>query len=205
MILDRLPLRSPGLLALASLLLMSGAFTGCSTQDDGSASNLGTATAGQLTVEPTATIETVCIEVEWSEPLFKKEVLVSNVDQLFFARILSMGETIRKSRNTPYVRTPFSVEVEQRLLGDVEGTITVIQDGGYDRAYRNMVLWDCDPLLHVGAAYLLAGGADLRTSPEGGAYRLVATFRTIYVGSENHRQQLIQEYTEAIELAGRGR
>jgi hypothetical protein len=135
--------------------------------------------------------------------MWEKEVLVGEVEQLFFAKILSMGETIRGD-GLPFERTPFTVDVEQRLLGDVEGTITVIQHGGYDRAHHNMVLWECDPLLKVGATYLLAGSADSHSPPGVDGYRIVVQYGTIRVGDEAHRQRLIQEYTEAIELAGLG-
>ena len=193
----------PGLVVVIVALLVVCVLPGCNSEDDGGAQAQGTATTTSASVEPTATIETVCIEVEWSEPMWEKEVLVANVEQLFFARILSMGETIRGD-GIPYVRTPFTVEVEERLLGDIEGSITVIQNGGYDRTYHNMVQWECDPLLEVGETYLLAARFDAHSPPGVNGYRLVDTYGTIQVQDEAHRKRLIREYTGAIEQAGLG-
>lgn len=213
MILHRRSLR---LVALTSSLFIGSALAGCSSEDDGSAANRPTVTSAQstleptattvrqATVEPTATIEMLCLEIEWSEPVDTKEGLARAVDEIFLARVLSMGETI-SGDGIPYERTPFVVSVEQSLLGDLDGDIKVIQQAGYDRAHHSIVSFECDPLLEVGQTYVLATLSGRNPGPDDDdRHVIVPLFGTILVQNEDHRQQLIQEFTDAIDLAGVG-
>jgi hypothetical protein len=198
--------RSTPLTALAVLLLISGSLVGCSSEEQDAASGQATsAPTAQACEQSTATIETVYIYVEWEAYLVNTEELVKNVDDVFVGTILSAGETFSLNGHSD-VWTPYAVEVEQRLLGSVEGTVTVVQHGGCDPDHNMLVIVKEDPLLEVGETYMLASLNNRNDDrPEWDGLHFVAAFKgRVRIKDEAHRQQLIQEYTDAINRAGRG-
>jgi hypothetical protein len=212
------------------VLLISGSLAGCSSDEESvaavqatptatvsaglqptasagpqptvSAEPQSTATAGE--VEPCATSERSYIEVEYEEWVLSTEEIVKHVDDVYVGTVLSAGETF--SRNGSSIAwTPFTVEVEQRLLGSVEGTITVVQMGGCNPDRNVLYIVGSDPLLEVGETYMFASRTGRNNRPEEEGQHFVAAFRgRVWIQDEAHRQQLIQEYTEAINKAGLG-
>lgn len=200
------PARSTTLTAFAVLVLISGSLAGCSSGEEDAASGqetpAPTAHAGE---QPTATTETVYNGADLVDWVFNTDDLVKNVDDVFVGTVLSAGESLFLTGASD-IWTPYTVQVDQRLLGTVEGTITVAQFGGYDPERDAIVIFEEDPLLEVGETYMLAT-LNNRTPdrPEWDKLHFLAAVKGhVRIANEAHRQQVIDEYSEAITKAGLG-
>jgi hypothetical protein len=199
--------RSTPLTALAVLLLISGSLVGCSSEEQDAASGQATsAPTAQACEQSTATIETEYIYAEFAAYVLSAEELVKNVDDVFVGRILSVGEAFSLDDGSSLIWTPFAVHVERRLLGTVEGRVTVVQHGGCDPDRNVLVVVKEDPLLEVGETYMFATRTGRNSDrPEWDGQHVVQALKgRVCIKDETHRQQLIQEYTEAINQAGLG-
>lgn len=198
--------RSTTLSALAVLLFICGSLTGCASGNgDPTSGQAAPTTNGQDVEESTSTAETVYIAAEFEEAVFSTEGIVKIADDIYIGTVLSAGETFSRYGHGD-VWTPFAVAVEQRLLGNVEGTITVVQHGGFDPKRNIFVIVEEDPLLEVGETYMLASrtGRNKNRPEWEGQHVVQAVKGHVRIQNEAHRQQLIQEYAEAIDRAGRG-
>ena len=93
-------------------------------------------------------------------------------------------------------RTQFSVEVLKNVKGDVEGTVTVSQTGGYDEEEGREVRVEGDSLLQPGKKYLFATSYN----PEEGWYAVVAQpFGDVLVEGEARRRGRRGEVEQAEE------
>ena len=200
------PARSTTLTALAVLMLISGSLAGCFSDEEDAASGQETlATTPQAGEQPTTTTETVYNGADLVDWVFNTDDLVKHVDDVFIGSVLSAAESLFLTGESD-IWTPYKVRVDQRLLGTVEGTITVAQFGGYDSERDIIVIFEEDLLLEVGETYMLAT-INNRTPdrPEWDELHFLAAAKGhVLFANEAHRQQLIQEYTEAIDQAGLG-
>ena len=205
MSLHAFPARSTTLTAFAVLLLISGSLAGCSSDEDAASGQATSATTAQAEEQPTACTETAYIYAEFEEWVLSTEGIVKHADDVYIGMVLSAGETFSRYGHGD-VWTPFTVEVEQRLLGSVEGTITVVQFGGCDPTRDILMIVEGDPLLEVGETYMLASRTGRTPDrPEWEGQHVVQPVKgRVQIKDEAHRQQLIQEYTEAINKAGLG-
>lgn len=149
-------------------------------------------------------MEIVYIDYEWAAEYYKKDVLVSEVSDVFIETVRSMGDTFSRYGRLHDTWTPYIVEVEEVLRGDVSGEITVIQHGGFDCGPEWLMLVRGRSLLNVGKTNLLATNADLHAGEDGDSthHLVVPLWEHIPIDNETSRQQLIDEYTEAIQQAG---
>ena len=93
-------------------------------------------------------------------------------------------------------QTQFSVEVLKNVKGDVEGTVTVSQTGGYDEEEGREVRVEGDSLLEPGKKYLFVTSYN----PEEGWYAVVAQpFGTVPVEGEARRMEVEERFEQAEE------
>lgn len=93
--------------------------------------------------------------------------LVGAVDNVFIGKVIA--QTGNKSNTVPAGKasgfspqTQFEVEVQENIKGNINGTITVSQYGGYEEksGVNQLVLIEGDKLLEPGKTYLFAAGAN---------------------------------------------
>ena len=88
-------------------------------------------------------------------------------------------------------RTQFSVEILNSIKGDLGGTVTVSQSGGYDRFEGRGVRVEGDPLLQPGQQRLFVTSYDAQED----WYIIVAQhFGDVRIESESERTDLVQEF-----------
>jgi hypothetical protein len=181
------------LVLLIALVLTVGLFASCSSDD-----------TDESFAQPTATPETSHVSVQLEQGIERKEVLVKEVDDIYIGKVESVDRTYSRYDRGD-VWTQYTVSVEQALLGELRGNVTVIQQGGFDPAENVLVIAEGDPLLEVGTTYLFASRTGRNNLPEEeGQHFIVPVYGDIQIEDEDHRQRLIQEFTEAIEVARPG-
>ncbi len=93
-------------------------------------------------------------------------------------------------------QTQFSVAVLKNIKGDLDGTVTVNQTGGYDKAEDRKVRVEGDPLLEPNQERLFATSYD----QEEGWYTIVAQpFGDVRLESEQQRTDLVEKFEQARE------
>lgn len=190
---DSRPALTHRLRCLVVLALALGLLVSCSDEGDDIAA-----------AQPTATVATTYVSVQLEEGIEHKDVLVKEVDDIYIGKVESVDRAFsRYDRGDLW--TQFTVSVEQALLGDLSGNVTVIQQGGFDSAENVLVIAGDDPLLEEDATYLFASRTGRNNLPEEeGQHFIVPVYGDIRIEDETHRQQLVQEFTEAIESARPG-
>lgn len=91
-------------------------------------------------------------------------------------------------------QTQFSVEVLDNVKGDLTGTVTVNQTGGYDEEEGHELLVKDDALLEPGREYLFSTSYDEET----GRYTIVAQpFGAVLIGDEEERTGTKERFEKA--------
>ncbi len=137
-----------------------------------------------------------------------KRKLVGFADNVFVGRVLEQVGTssIPTSDPGPGVpRTQYSVKVLENIEGNLSGTVTVSQEGGYityvpdsgpkeGQRVRELVTFGEDPMLEPGQTYLFVTRYDERRD-----YYQITTpkFGDISINSEQERRALVEAFEEA--------
>lgn len=142
--------------------------------------------------------EVVNLEVNYAfEPTDEKQ-LVGFATHVFVGRVIGKvgaeGAPLSGDGDDVVPRTQFSVEVLNSIKGDLGGTVTVSQSGGYDRFEGRGVRVEGDPLLQPGQQRLFVTSYDAQED----WYTIVAQpFGDVRIESESERTDLVQEFERA--------
>ncbi|MRG85993.1 hypothetical protein [Salinibacillus xinjiangensis] len=109
-------------------------------------------------------------------------------DNVFVGKVIKQVGT--KSLNS-YPETQFEVEVLDNIKGELEGTITVNQQGGYEGDH--LFLMEDDKLLVEGETYLFA----TRYLKEENWHTVIPVGGDIQINNEDESKELIDKYTNA--------
>ncbi len=137
-----------------------------------------------------------------------KRKLVGFADNVFVGRVLGQvgDSSIPTSDPGPGVpRTQYSVRVLENIEGNLSGTVTVSQEGGYvtyvpdsgpkeGQRVRELVTFGEDPMLEPGQTYLFVTRYDERRD-----YHQITTPKLgdIPINSEQERGALVEAFEEA--------
>ncbi len=141
-----------------------------------------------------------------------ERALVGSADNVFVGRVLKAQDRVSSS-NTPIAPVPqsqFAVEVLDTVKGNLSGTVTVNQGGGYveysaDRDYpedgvskgdriRELILVDGDPLLEPGKEYMFLTAYDRKNDWQ----ELVASrVGDIELEDQAQREAVVETYEAA--------
>lgn len=115
------------------------------------------APAEQVATESSAeaTTPTVVTDAAWSYDIDNDNMVAAMADTIVVGTVASQVEP-SGSRQAPDPETQFQVEVNSTLKGDAEGVITVSQLGGYVPEANTVLMMGSDPLMTVGASYVMA-------------------------------------------------
>lgn len=114
--------------------------------------------------------------------------LVGWADNVFVGKVVNLSGT---SDERGMLETQFKVEVEENIKGELQGEITVNQQGGYDG--KNLILVENDQLLKEGESYLFI----TRKIEEQNLHTVVPVYGDILINSEAHREELLNKYKQA--------
>lgn len=120
-------------------------------------------------------------------------MLVGFADNVFVGRVAEkVGAEGSASSGIPY--TLFSVEVLENVKGNLDGAITVAQEGGYDPAAGCVMLMDGDPLLKPGQEVLFVTRYDGRNR----RHQITTSgYGDLRVGSRAQRDALVRRFERA--------
>lgn len=113
-----------------------------------------------------------------------------------FSNNVFVGKVIKQVGSkslSSYPETQFEVEVFDTIKGELEGTIKVNQQGGYEG--DNLFLMEDDKLLVEGETYLFA----TRYLKEENWHTVIPVGGDILINNEEERKKLIEKYTNAYE------
>lgn len=116
--------------------------------------------------------------------------LVGWADSVFIGKVVEQSGT-KALDSLP--ETQFKVEIINTIKGDVSGTVTVNQQGGYDG--NELILVENDPLLVKGKSYLFV----TRYLKDENWHTLVPVYGDIEITSESHKKELTEKYLRAYE------
>ena len=114
--------------------------------------------------------------------------LVGFSDNVFVGKVVEQVGT--KSLNS-IPETQFKVEVLDNIKGDLNGSVTVNQQGGHE--WNQIVLFEGDKLLEVGQTYLFA----TKHLESENWHTLIPVDGDIPIDSKQERTELIEKYTNA--------
>lgn len=127
------------------------------------------------------------IENSYAFDVSDKEQLAGYADDIYIGSVSAIRSIDEEAATTQY-----EVQIDEVLKGRLDGTVIVSQSG-YRKGDATYVSED-QPLLHIGAVYLLVTNPDVR---EKGQHTLVAGPASAVSASEN-RGEIIREYARAI-------
>lgn len=140
------------------------------------------------------------MEVRYAFDAMDPRELVGFATNVFVGEVVeeagSEGAPLSGPGDRAVPRTQFSVEVLKNVKGDVEGTVTVSQTGGYDEAEGREVYVEGDSLLQPGKKYMFVTSYN----PEEGWYAVVAQpFGDVLVEGEARRTDVEERFEQAEE------
>jgi hypothetical protein len=115
-------------------------------------------------------------------------LLVGWADSVFIGKVVEQSGT-KALDGLP--ETQFKVEVVETIKGDLTGTVTVNQQGGYDG--NELILVENDSMLTKGKSYLFV----TKYLKEENWHTLVPVYGDIKITSDTHRQELLEKYQKA--------
>lgn len=118
--------------------------------------------------------------------------LAGRSDNIFVGTVVGNGVVDRDSRGGVYALFP--VQVDENIKGNLTGTVTVRQAGGYDARYGTVQIVNGDPLLKSGETYVFVTIADIARD----VYTTFSGHGNIHVVSPEARSRLISEFEEAV-------
>ena len=122
--------------------------------------------------------------------------LVGFADNVFVGHVAERVGTVGSTdSNLPgIVSTRFSVEVLENVKGNLQGVVTVEQDGGYDPTQGCVMLMENDPLLKPGQEILFLTRYDERHR----LHQITSSgYGDVRVRNRTHRDALVRRFEEA--------
>lgn len=137
----------------------------------------------------------ISVDPSYGFEVADKKRLVGHGTHVFVGRVIEQVGTVGLPTSGPnhaMPQTQFKVEVLENIKGQLTGTVTVNQLGGYRE--ETLVLIANDPLLEPGQTYLFVTGP----RREKGWYSITAEGHSdIRITDEAHRAALVREFAEA--------
>ncbi|MGM7723723.1 hypothetical protein [Metabacillus sp. Hm71] len=125
-------------------------------------------------------------EVDVSDP----RKLVGYADHVFIGKVIEQAGTKKISG---FPETQFNVKVLETIKGDLNGTIIVNQNGGYDG--NQLTVINGDSLIKPGKTYLFA----TKYLESENWHTLVPAYGDVLIENEEKQKELIETYKKAYE------
>ncbi|ESU33944.1 hypothetical protein G3A_03875 [Bacillus sp. 17376] len=116
--------------------------------------------------------------------------LVGWADNVFVGKVVEMSGT---SDKYGMLETQFKVEVAENIKGELQGEVTVNQQGGYEG--ESLILVENDQLLEEGESYLFVSGKN----EEQNWHTVVPVYGDIMIESEAHKEEMLNKYKKAYQ------
>ena len=135
-------------------------------------------------------------EGRYSQALYSFDV-ANDRELVGVAHNVFVGKVIAQTGTTtdPYLRTQFSVEVLENIKGNLTGTVTVSQKGGYEHfeGKQYLIITKGDKLLVPGESYLFV----TKVSDFGG-HLLVPVYGDLLIKDQTDRQDKVERFESAF-------
>jgi len=136
------------------------------------------------------------VEIVYDQALYAVDVtddreLVGAAHNVFVGKVIAQTGTT----TDPYLRTQFSVEVLEVIKGNLSGTVTVNQKGGYEyfEGKDYLILTKGDKLLEPGESYLfVTRGNDAR------GHTFVPVYGNLLIIDQADRQDKLERFERAF-------
>lgn len=131
------------------------------------------------------------VQVSFPTDFSDRQRLVGFADNVFVGHVLSQDRT-GLNNNLPV--TFYTVEVLKNLKGDLNGKVTVRQEGGWDERQQAVVLFEETSLLIPDQTYLFVtisrNGVDFHTT--------ITKYGHVLLADETSKEQVVKEFEHAI-------
>jgi hypothetical protein len=151
---------------------------------------LGVAGPGLLSNHPPENPVIQTVQTSHAFDVTDPQRLVGWADNVFVGKVVKMSGT---SDEYGMLETQFKVEVAENIKGELQGEVTVNQQGGYEG--KNLILVENDKLLKEGESYLFVS----RKNQEQNWHTVVPVYGDIMIESEAHKEVLINKYKKAYQ------
>jgi hypothetical protein len=151
---------------------------------------LGIAGPGLLSDHPPKDPVIQTIQTSYAFDVTDTKRLVGWADHVFIGKVVEMSGT---SDEYGMLETQFKVEVAENIKGDLQGEVTVNQQGGYEG--KNLILVENDQLLEKGKSYLFVS----RKNEEQNWHTVVSVYGNILINSEEQKEELLSKYKKAYQ------
>lgn len=139
--------------------------------------------------QPTET-EIKNMEVGYAVDVSDPRKLVGFADNVFIGRVI---EQVSTKKISGYPETQFEVKVLKKIKGDLDGTIIVNQNGGYEGNQLTVV--NGDSLIKPGKTYLFA----TKYLESEDWHTLVPNYGDVLIDNEIEQTEFIEKYKKAYE------
>jgi hypothetical protein len=151
---------------------------------------LGVAGPGLLSNHPPENPVIQTVQTSYAFDVTDPQRLVGWADNVFVGKVVKMSGT---SDERGMVETQFKVKVAENIKGELQGEVTVNQQGGYEG--KNLILVDNDKLLKEGESYLFVS----RKNEEQNWHTAVPVYGDILIESEAHKEEILNKYKKAYQ------
>jgi hypothetical protein len=152
--------------------------------------SLGVAGPGLLSNHPPENPVIQTVQTSHAFDVTDPQRLVGWADNVFVGKVVKMSGT---SDERGMVETQFKVEVAENIKGELQGEVTVNQQGGYEG--KNLILVENDKLLKEGESYLFVS----RKNEEQNWHTAVPVYGDILIESEAHKEEILNKYKKAYQ------
>ncbi|MFT9596959.1 hypothetical protein [Mesobacillus sp.] len=151
---------------------------------------LGIAGPGLLPNQPPENPVIQTVQTSHAFDVTDPQRLVGWADNVFVGKVVNMSGT---SDEYGMLETQFKVEVAENIKGELQGEVTVNQQGGYEG--KNLILVENDQLLKEGESYLFIS----RMNGEQNWHTVVPVYGNIMIESEAHKEEMLNKYKKAYQ------
>ncbi|MCM3574004.1 hypothetical protein M3172_12470 [Mesobacillus subterraneus] len=151
---------------------------------------LGIAGPGLLSNQPPENPVIQTVQTSHAFDVTDPQRLVGWADNVFVGKVIKMSGT---SEESGMLETQFKVEVAETIKGELQGEVTVNQQGGYEG--KKLILVENDQLLKEGESYLFIS----RNNEEHDWHTVVPVYGDILINSEAHKEELLTKYEKAYQ------
>jgi len=151
---------------------------------------LGIAGPGLLSNQPPENPVIRTVQTSHAFDVTDPQRLVGWADNVFIGKVIKMSGT---SEERGMLETQFKVEVAESIKGELQGEVTVNQQGGYEG--KKLILVENDQLLKEGESYLFIS----RKNEEHDFHTVVPVYGDILINSEAHKEELLTKYEKAYQ------
>jgi hypothetical protein len=151
---------------------------------------LGIAGPGLLSNQPPENPVIQTVQTSHAFDVTDPQRLVGWADNVFIGKVIKMSGT---SEERGMLETQFKVEVAESIKGELQGEVTVNQQGGYEG--KKLILVENDQMLKEGESYLFIS----RKNEEHDFHTVVPVYGDILINSEAHKEELLTKYEKAYQ------